>query len=304
MIPVYLKHHEIDFKKWDQCILTGDLHLPYCLSWYLNIVSPGWEALMVNNYGQVFPLTFRKKAGINYLYQPYFTQQLGLFGSKVQTDDLLKFLTAIPEKFKFIEINLNQNCILNTKDFFLSGYKTTHHLNLKNKYQELFRLFNENTKRNIKKSENHRLKLNSNGNIDSLINMFRASAGLKTSLKPNDYKTLKLLMSTALKNKNGSIYEVRDESDNLLAGLFLLTSRNILINLFNASTTEGKKKSAMFFLINEILKQHSGTNATLDFEGSDIAAIAKFYKGFGGNPIHYPHIRLNRLPWPIKWIKK
>lgn len=112
------------------------------------------------------------------------------------------------------------------------------------------------------------------------------------------------IIKTAVNNKSGKIYEIRDTENNLQAGLFLLSSKNIAINLFNASSSLGKKNSAMFFLLNELFKLYSGNNITFDFEGSEITEVARFYKGFGGVAVRYPYIKLNRLPWPLKWIKE
>ena len=303
MKPEYIQHSEIDFIKWDRCIQSCENHLPYGYSWYLNVVSPGWDALVSGDYAKIFPLTFSTKARINYLYQPYFTQQLGLFGASIKDADVTDFLKAIPEKFKFIEINLNSYCHLNAKDF--SGkFKITHHLDLTKKHIEIFNSFNDNTKRNIRKAEKLNLIFSDNGKIKSLINLFKETTGNKTELKKKDYLMLESLMKTSISNTSGKIYEVRDAEKNLLAGLFLISSQNILINLFNASSSEGKKKSAMFYLVNEIIKLNAQSNKTLDFEGSEIAEVARFYKGFGGVPIQYPHIKLNRLPWPLKWIKE
>ncbi|MEI7803415.1 MAG: hypothetical protein WCI97_12250, partial [Bacteroidota bacterium] len=95
MKPHYLKHAEIDKTKWDHCVKNSINHLPYCYSWYLDVVSPGWEALISGAYKYIFPLTHRRKARINYLYQPYFTQQLGLFSSKKFSQKILnEFLSA------------------------------------------------------------------------------------------------------------------------------------------------------------------------------------------------------------------
>lgn len=303
MKPEYIKHNAIDFVKWDRCVETCENHLPYCYSWYLNIVSPGWDALVLGEYEKIFPLTFRTKARIKYLYQPYFTQQLGLYGNGIKETDVSDFLKAIPKKFKFIEINLNSFCHLNAKEYSCK-LKVTHYLDLNKKYAEIFSSFNDNTKRNIRKAEKLNLIFNDKGKIKSLINLFQETAGKKTELKKKDYQVLESIIKTAVNNKSGKIYEIRDTENNLQAGLFLLSSKNIGINLFNASSSLGKKNSAMFFLLNELFKLYSGNNITFDFEGSEIAEVARFYKGFGGVAVQYPYIKLNRLPWPLKWIKE
>ena len=77
----YLSDKEIDFNKWDDCI-DKSTSLIYPLSWYLNCVSPNWNAFILEKngiYQAVFPICSKKKAGISYIYQPFFTQQLGYF---------------------------------------------------------------------------------------------------------------------------------------------------------------------------------------------------------------------------------
>jgi hypothetical protein len=41
----------------------------------------------------------------------------------------------------------------------------------------------------------------------------------------------------------------------------------------------------------------------LDFEGSEIPGIARFFKSFGAEKFHYYRLKMNRLPWFIKLIK-
>ncbi len=78
----YLKHHEVAKDKWDECIDKAFNGIIYAYSWYLDLVSPEWEALIEDDYSIVFPLTQRNKNNINYLFQPVFTQQLGVFSKK------------------------------------------------------------------------------------------------------------------------------------------------------------------------------------------------------------------------------
>jgi hypothetical protein len=106
----YIKHTDIDKNKWNRCISAANNSIIYAYAWYLDIVSPNWDALVLNDYEAVMPLTHRKKYFLSYLFQPFFTQQLGVF-SKKESQALLvqEFLNAIPTKFKLIDINLNED---------------------------------------------------------------------------------------------------------------------------------------------------------------------------------------------------
>ena len=105
----YYRHSEIDKSRWDNCIKASPAGIAYAASWYLDLVSPGWEALIEDDYAAVFPLTSRRKYGFNYLFQPFFTQQGGLFKQDefIHAEKTKLFLESIPSKFKLIEINLN-----------------------------------------------------------------------------------------------------------------------------------------------------------------------------------------------------
>jgi len=38
----------------------------------------------------------------------------------------------------------------------------------------------------------------------------------------------------------------------------------------------------------------------LDFDGSMIEPVERFFRGFGAYPVRYSNFTLNRLPWPLK----
>ena len=73
-------HAQIDKTRWDDCLEASCNGLVYGHAWYLDVVCPGWKAWVWEEggeYQKVFPLTEGRKWGISYLYQPFFTQQLG-----------------------------------------------------------------------------------------------------------------------------------------------------------------------------------------------------------------------------------
>src|SRR5258705_11018399 len=95
----YLAHKDIDKNKWDRCIDSAGNGLIYAYSFYLDCMAMNWDALVLNDYEAVMPLTWKKKYGIHYLYQPFLTAQLGLFGNQINPNLFEIFLNAIPDKF-------------------------------------------------------------------------------------------------------------------------------------------------------------------------------------------------------------
>ncbi|HSQ44739.1 MAG TPA: hypothetical protein VLM16_07060, partial [Ginsengibacter sp.] len=77
----YLPQANIDKQKWDRCIDAAPNGLIYAYSFYLDAMSKNWDALILNDYEIVMPLTWNKKYGVYYLYQPFFTKALGIFGN-------------------------------------------------------------------------------------------------------------------------------------------------------------------------------------------------------------------------------
>ena len=148
----YLKHSGIDKSKWDETVSRSVNGIIYARSWYLDIVSPGWDALVEDDYTAVFPLTHNRKFGVRYLYQPFFTQQLGLFTRDHLTEKLVnEFLQSIPHKFRFAEIHLNS---MNKVDpgCYSVEYRINLELDLIDTYENLRRNYDQNAKRNLKKA--------------------------------------------------------------------------------------------------------------------------------------------------------
>ena len=55
----------------------------YGYSFYLDHMAKHWDALVSGDYEAVMPLTWNRKYGIYYLYQPFLAAQLGVFGASI-----------------------------------------------------------------------------------------------------------------------------------------------------------------------------------------------------------------------------
>lgn len=122
-------------------------------------------------------------------------------------------------------------------------------------------------------------------------------------MKKEGYYTLHKLISTAVKHKTGYLYGAFNSRNMLCAAGFFVYSNQKACFILSVSNDEGKAQSAMFLLVDEFIKDFSGQNMILDFEGSNIEGIARFYKGFGATAFNFPTIKSNKLPYPLKLLK-
>ncbi len=191
----YLKHDEIDTEKWDDCIKNAFNGRVYAFTWYLDMVNEKWEALVENDYERVFPLTPGKKFGINYLYQPRFTQQLGIFSRSILSEETVhRFIDAIPGKYKFADINLNSfNQLAGDEDKIKPWLN--HELDLINSYEKIASNYSTNLKRNLKKAAKSPLTLVKSIKPEDIIELFKNNKGKDLdNLTDNDYELLRRLI--------------------------------------------------------------------------------------------------------------
>jgi hypothetical protein len=292
---VYLRHRQIDKIKWDECIDRSANGLVYALSVYLDHMSPEWDALILEDYKAVFPLPWRKKWGIRYIYQPTLVAQLGLFGNELTTELLDDFLAAIPAKFRYIDLPLNHanhsvssNCYTR-KNFILA---------LNKDYTDNYNGYAKNVKRNILKAERQ------NCTIDRTIPYKEVALFAKAHI--HDDKGLvqfsKLYGSFAKQNK-AICYGVTC-GGNLLAAAAFFFYKHRSYYILAGNHEESRSRGASHFLVDNFIRDHSSSELQLDFEGSDVEGVAQFYAGFGASNESYTAIRWNRLPAVLRWLKK
>lgn len=301
----YLKHKDIDKKRWDSCIskaMNGNL---YAWSWYLDAVSPGWDALILGDYEALMPLTRRTKWGIHYLYRPLLNQQLGVFSQDLHlVSDPMPFLDALPAHFRLVEITLNK---YNTvPEGIACSRHTSYELDLVSHYDDLRKNYKQNTVRNIKKAEKSKVQLDLNVEASDFINLLwkDQSDGSAILLKPDNFEILLGLLAVLKENNAGRIIGMRDEGGDLTAATLFGFSHHKWYNLAPVANAKGKEMSAQFMVTDALIREYAGQPLTLDFEGSDLPGVARFYAGFGAQPYQYAFFVKNKLPWLVKLMKR
>lgn len=293
----YLTHQEIDKVQWDASVDASDA-LVYNYSWFLDALAPSWHAIVQDNYNAILPLAVRKKWGLNYVFPPFFAQQLGIV--KNNPDEFGELLQFIPHQYKYVAI-----CIPGKKNPEIKGWNhqlfSNYVLDLNNPYKEIFNGFSNNTKRNIKKAQKSGLYIDENMSASEFFDFIKNFSLIKNQKGLLD--SLSALITASFKRNFGKIWACRDKNKDIHAVIFFIQTKRRTYYLCPLSSEIGKDSRAMFLMLDSLIHQQCGKEHSLDFQGSNVDSIARFYQGFNALNIEYSHLTRNTLPWPIKLFK-
>ena len=298
----YLEHSQVDYSKWNRCIMTASNSRIYAASWFLDRSAKVWDALVWGDYEFVMPLPFRRKFGIKYLYQPVFSQQLGIFpqpSGKIE----IQFYKELLKRFRYCDIHLNShNYLPGIPDVKDLPPRLNYLLPLKGDYEYISGNYSKNTKRNIARSGSYRLSYVSNINLHEYIEFNKKNLG--NILSDKDINKLKSIIAYTQTYGMGEIPGVYNAENRLCATVFFCHYSNRVTYLNAGSDRNGKVLRSMFFLVDNYIRTNTGKNLVLDFEGSMLPGVARFFKGFGASPEYYYPLKFNKLPFPIRWLKR
>ncbi len=308
MAVIYTPYKYIDKLKWDACIDRASNGLVYAYSFYLDAMAKNWDALVLNDYEAVMPLTWNKKYGISYLYQPFFTASLGVFGAELNAFLVNDFLNAIPAKFKYWDIYLNHANYFNPPVSQVNNFSLYERLNyvlpLNDSYENLFANFRDNTKRNIKKTAQLNCVVKKDIDIGEVIALAKDQSKNFSPVAVEDFNKFKNLFHQLQQQQKAITYGIYMPNGELVASAAFLFSHNRAYYILVGNHPNGKTIGASHALIKAFIKDHAGQNLLLDFEGSDLPKLAFFYSSFGAREEKYTGLKLNKLPFWMQWFKR
>jgi hypothetical protein len=299
----YLRRQEIDIARWDACVEGASNSLIYSRSFYLDAMTAGqWDALVLEDYLAVIPLTWRRKAGIRYLYQPAFTQQTGITSGQPITPALVDaFLRALGRHFRFAEIYLNytnQHPALERHSNFI--------LPLDAPYEALAGKYKKDLLRNLKLAGKTLPALLYVKDFDphTALGYYQQQYEERLpALRAEDYRHFEELCLLLQQRGQLLVRAVTDHHHQPLCTAILPRDLTRLYLLQSTTLPAGRATGANHFLLDNLIREWAGTALILDFEGSDRPGIAHFYENFGSIDQPYFFYRHNHLPWPLRLLK-
>lgn len=305
---LYVENKNIDREKWDKCIEQSCNGSIYVLSFYLDTMSKNWDALILNDYEIVMPLIWNKKYGFHYLYQPYFLHHTGIFGNTIKAENTPHFLLHIPEHFRYWDIDYKEN-IIDPGISIIPGLhlkkRRNFFLDLKNNYQKIEHNYKRLAKRMLLKAKQNNIEVIRNSPPAEIINFYKNNyRNRQKNILDSDYKRLITVTEIAFKNNLAATYLAKTVKGEIIAAYLILRDKKYVYSIIGGSNAAGKTYGAFYLLTAAAIKDHAETDRIFRFEGSDKKGIALFNSKFNPFPLEYYHLKLNRLPWPLKLLKK
>jgi len=294
--------HRIDAAKWDNCIVKTEANRIYAKHIYLQYLADNWSGLIMNDYTAVMPIIWRKKWGIRYAYDAPFIQQSGLFGTYT-SDDLKQAVAATTRYVKYGDLYFNHT---NKVQSFLPTARVATNLiiPLHLDYKTVSENYNNHLKSKLRKASTQSLQYLPGNDIELAVNTYRQLYAPRfPAVTAINYQRLMQVAKQLLIQQRCFIRSATDKANNLLAVALFLKDENRIYNILPSTPEEGRRVSAMHFLINNVIQEFAGTPLIFDFEGSDVPGIRAFYQSFGAANEPYYHLHYNHLPMLIRWLK-
>jgi hypothetical protein len=293
----YLKQHAVDRARWDHCVQAAPNGLIYAHSFYLDALCDHWGALVLNDYEAVMPLPWRRKWGVYYLYQPFLAPVLGVFGRHLDPQTVSLFLEGIPAQFRLRDFSLNAQ---NPLDEPAAIPRSNYLLPLDRPYNEMAAGYHDNIRRAIRKAGQHGCTIRTGIPLEEIIRICRATYPRFMDTRNTPFPALPSVFGQAPAAVTYGVYTREAE---LVASCAFIGDGRRWYYWLVGNETAARNYGASALLVDAFLRDHSEEKSLLDFEGSDVASVAAFYKKFGAREERYWTLFENRLPFPLRLLK-
>lgn len=271
----YLKNEQIDRTKWNNLVNSSPNATIYNYIWYLDTLC-SWDAIILNDYEGAIALPYKQKLGIKQLIQPAFLQHCSWIGEVADKSELSQLILK-----HFNDIRFNSYTELDLE----SESRVSIILDLNRSSDDLYDGFKKDLKKNIRKGEDQ-LSIIETDDPSHCIQLYKKAYGDVNALSTEDYDRFRQLFRTAYGNGKAICYNVLHNNE-VIASLCFMRSHQRMHYVLGAPNDQGKKLNALSMVFWHIIQKHAGTKMQIDFEGSSIPSVARFYSSFGAEPHHF-----------------
>jgi hypothetical protein len=288
----FIQREHIDCAKWDALVKSDSTVSVFSLSTYLDAVAENWCVFTDEQYTKGIALPFTKRLGVKTCYTAVFLRYVEWIGEQtIQFDKLISILQA---EFPAGQLCIKQDALGYSREEFVFQ-----HLPF-----SIERTINSQAKRMLSKAEKKQYQLVEVDSTQDIQDIITEELPKKiASINDTSLSTLEKL-TRQLKNENRlRIIAIRDQTITI-GGLYLVDFNDTILYLKGAFTKDAKNAGAMYFAMNEAIKQAQAAGKKFDFGGSKVEGVRRFNVNLGGHDQVYFSYEWNNAPFWFKLMKK
>ncbi len=282
-------------EEWNNRIEELNYFGLYCRHEYLQHFCDDWICISNHNQTLLLPVPIRKKMGITYVYTPSFFPQTSVIG-KYNENDFSSLTNKLLSIVYYGDLFIEGRLLSGKK--IRQTLKTNFTLDATNWENKI----NDHHRRALEKANKQDFNIQEQVKAQVIIDLFKEVYTEKMPhVTDNDYN--RLLQWCEQQTNTIQTYCLYLHGE-IHAAAILFCHRNTLYNIINVVTEAGKVSRANYSLYGYILDRCHIQQLNLDWEGSDIPGIARFYEGWGSEKHNYYHYHINALPFPLNYFKR
>ncbi|NLR91584.1 hypothetical protein [Flammeovirga agarivorans] len=305
------RRDEINVEQWDECIEQSSQSTIFAFSWYLDITTEDWWAVIVEEKGKyvwVMPFPIKKKLNYYYIQMPVYCPELGYFSTVASSEQLFSnALQLIQQEVRYcISYIGNQH-----NNFGNSVFYEDVTIDLNKSWEEIYAQFSKDKKTNYKRAKKYHQNMYSSDDPTALVQLFiKHTIPRIGDVNIKDAETIiPQLIATSIEKGKGELYYTRYE-DKEDAAAFFFRHQNKLHYFLNSADEQQRKRNGRMYILSKIMEDNSDKPLTFHF-GAYIKEnslddysmnVRPYFEGFGVKKITFPALEWNHLPIHINAI--
>jgi len=302
---------EINASDWDAFVAQSPQGNIYHVHAYLTNLPGHWEAVVLRDGDGIvaaLPYIPNTKWGITYARQPHFTQYFGILLAR-RSEQVYKDLEfqkkaitlihdGLPPKLRFVDLYFAPEFRYDLP-LIWSGWKMqlrfTYWVDISGGYPAFLQACASHVRREVKKADQAGLRVEQENNPEQVVAILKAA-------KPEAVRQIAASSFAALCQNARHFYAqgnscclIGYDGDQPVAGIIYFFFGEKMIYYQGSTLPAYKNTGIMTKIIAESVRLYSHQYRILDFDGSMIEPIERFFRGFGAYPVRYGHFTLNRL---------
>lgn len=288
----FIQREHIDCAKWDALVKSDSTVSVFSLSTYLDAIAENWCVFTDEGYTKGIALPFTFRLGVKTCYTAVFLRYVEWIGEQtVQFDKLISILQA--------EFPAGQLCIKQTILGYPSEEFVFQHISTLTE-----RTINLQAKRMLSKAEKKQFQLEEVDSIQDIQAIILEELPQKiASINDVSLSALEKLTSQLKNEKRLRIVAIKNQTI-IVGGLYLVDFNDTVLYLKGAFTKEAKDAGAMYFAMDEAIKEAQAAGKKFDFGGSRVEGVRRFNVNLGGHDQVYFSYEWNNAPFWFKLLKK